>query len=562
MGRIYNEIRRNIEVLNEVNEQIKRKEIVSVYKIYDTIKALHNINHLVQYCNLHARGVLDVERLDKGKIENFNLPDNFEALVNKWEDNLNENDVNDILDDLREGNDTPPFVPELSNYNSDNYLYFFEEITNGLITNSATTPLGISLEGIQVLTVSLHQNVLDTFINKDFVIPNDGRYSSLTAFIDNPFTQTYRNHRNELGIKDKEEYNYFVEEGENFFNEINSRSSFKNPESDYEKHSKMVRFLQRIRTAEHNPHEKALAIKNAISDYKRVRDNDKNAPSLGEFMYYAKNRLESSIFEQGIKLNDDKDSLFLRSFLTDPIKAMEDDIRKENDNTNINDNVNNNDINSANRYANMIHNEKNNYDRINAGKPDKWAEFENDRRQKYDRYVHELAPSLNPQTIKSSYRGGWFERIFRRTSNEWKDVVKFVENWKNEGPNKGNLIMAENIAAKYLRHKFPNVNPEDVTYEMAQQLNGTARERTLACFAIMDAANRADYETWNVQYQNHLERQNEYRRLALLDNNENFQNQINNEIDNLNNANNNIIQNDDSIEEINTNNIIENNELE
>ena len=78
----------------------------------------------------------------------------------------------------------------------------------------------------------------------------------------------------------------------------------------------------------------------------------------------------------------------------------------------------------------------------------------------------------------------------------------------------------------------------------------------------MDAANRADYETWNVQYQNHLERQNEYRRLALLDNNENFQNQINNEINNLNNANNNIIQPDDSIEEINTNNIIENNELE
>lgn len=68
MGRIYNEIRRNIEVLNEVNEQIKRKEIVNVYKIYDTIKALHNINHLVQYCNLHASGVLDVERLEKGTI--------------------------------------------------------------------------------------------------------------------------------------------------------------------------------------------------------------------------------------------------------------------------------------------------------------------------------------------------------------------------------------------------------------------------------------------------------------------------------------------------------------
>ena len=557
MGRIYDEIRRNIEVLNEVNEQIKRKEVVNIYKIYDVIKALANINRLVDYVNVHIAGD-DIGRLDKGNLENFNIPNNFEELVNNWEKNLGNDDVNEIVEDLRDENAAPPFVPQLSNYNSLAYLHFFDEIKTGLINSVKTSHLGISLEGVQVLTVSLHQNVLDTFINKDFIIPNDGRFSGITDFINNPFYQTFLNHKAELGLQEKEDYNYFIEEGENFFNNVNSNSSFKNPENDYEKHSKMVRYLQQIRSALPNPQAKARIIKRAITDYRAFAQEHNDAPSIGEFIYYAKNRLEESIFEQGIKINDDENSLFLRDFLSDPIKAMEDDLRKENgDNI-----INNNNINETNRLANKIHNEKNNYDRLNEGKPSKWVEFENDRRQRYENYVHESIPSLNPQNIKNDYKGNAFERLFRRTSKEWKDVVKFVENWKNEGPNKGNLAAAEKVAANYLRHKFPNVNPEDVTYEMAQRLNNTARERTLVCFAIMDAANKADYETWDNQLHLHEERQNEYRRLALLDNNENFQNQINNEIENLNNVhNNNIIQNNDNNsleEEINTN-IIDNN---
>ncbi len=558
MGRIYDEIRQNIEVLNEVNEQIKRKEVVSVYKIFDVIKAMRNINSLIDYVNNHIAGD-DIERLNKGNLENFNLPNNFEELVNNWEMSLDNNDVNEIVEDIRDENDTPPFVPQLSNYNSNNYLHFFDEIKTSLINNVNTSHLGISLEGVQVLTVSLHQNVMDTFINKDFIIPNDGRFSGLTDFISNPFAQTFRNHKNELGLQEKENYNYFIEEGEYLFNQVNSNSSFKDPENDYEKHAKMVRFLQQIRTTLPNPQAKAQIIKSAITDYRTFKQNHNDAPSVGEFIYYAKNRLEASIFEQGIKINDDEDSLFIRNFLSDPIKTMEDNLRKENgDNI-----INNFNINETNRLANIIHNEKNNYDAINNGKPSIWAEFENDRRQRYERYVHESAPSFNPQNIKNDYKGNAFERLFRRTSKEWKDVVKFVENWKNEGPNKGNLAAAEKVAANYLRHKFPNVNPEDVTFEMAQRLNNTARERTLVCFAIMDAANKADYETWDNQLHLHEERQNEYRRLALLDNNENFQNQINNEIENLENAhNNNIIQkneNNDSLEEEINTNVIDNN---
>jgi len=99
--------------------------------------------------------------------------------------------------------------------------------------------------------------------------------------------------------------------------------------------------------------------------------------------------------------------------------------------------------------------------------------------------------------ILNKNKGGFFERFFRTTSNEYKNFKNAFKAYNDKkSPNYGNKEALRSAAMSYIRHKVPslkdNEEPDSSIYD---NLEGTALNRTALCLSVLD----------NLKYQEKIE---------------------------------------------------------
>ncbi len=262
------------------------------------------------------------------------------------------------------------------------------------------------------------------------------------------------------------------------------------------------------------------AINNYISDRDYIRnvkfhsaghydDLDRYfVPDFNELLKRIYSKVSNMVneLEADFKLGNDKNSVFLKEFMYDPIDALvkqsdilgpnlerlaryqaTGEIKSDNDYDKLSKfNVTfKNEIVKAkddcNEYIqNDIHEWKNNHDlkaswfvnRFNNGKDD-FTEVLNDN------------------------KGGFFENLFGTTSKEYKEFSRRLNLINKDNAEKGDLYGLRKSAFDYLKHKFPNdfkVNGNEYTFDETKiaKLDKTGQGRALLCLNVIKNTYKAE----------------------------------------------------------------------
>ena len=541
MGKLYDKIRKDIDKLKTVDEAIRNKQPVSMDDIFETSVALKKIQYVCIYLEQLQKDKFEGEgRFPNGEMENFNIPENFEDFINNIEEDLTEEQINVAVRHLDLQDKAEPYIPELAEYDPDEYYKYVKDTLNDICSVSLQDHFGISREGVVALTLSAHQEFVKTCKQEDFSYDSyNNKNEDVLDFIYNPIESVINNNGDQLlldygsmrdnFIKDHtKEYEAILKaQGTNirkFFNEFNDNYV-------------MTFGLSKIRQAEWKVGPLADGAKNSITAFTELSKSrkNKNNPSLGEFISEARDRVESTILNRVINLGDDPESKFLKDFLKDPITTLENAFRDDPKNKGL---------------VELIHNERDNYNRAREGKVDLFANIEIARQNRFESLFNRKNPNLNPATFKSEYQGSKFERFLGRTSPEWTALSDYVDSWKNDINNPRDLNHAGELAENYLRHKFPGVDPKNVTEDMVRGLRGAGKERGMFCLSLVQSKMQANEEIDQDIYDNAKRQFDELdkRRHRGLSFSDQLSNDINdNEISNKNDneiENNNIIKND------------------
>ena len=124
-------------------------------------------------------------------------------------------------------------------------------------------------------------------------------------------------------------------------------------------------------------------------------------------------------------------------------------------------------------------------------------------------------------------KGGFFERFFRTTSNEYKNFKNAFKEYNDKNsPNFGNKEALKSAAMAYIRHKVPSLKEnEEPDSNIFDNLEGTSLNRTMLCLSVLD----------QIKYQEKIENLNNTFNNLSDKANENgqkdFQNNLNNDIE-------------------------------
>lgn len=96
--------------------------------------------------------------------------------------------------------------------------------------------------------------------------------------------------------------------------------------------------------------------------------------------------------------------------------------------------------------------------------------------------------NMTPDEIMSRHKGGFFERLFKTTSEEYRNLEGAMNAFENpDSPAYGDLDNLEISATMYLRHKFPNLKDNELpTQDQINSLSGTSKGRAQLCMDIIN----------------------------------------------------------------------------
>lgn len=558
MGRISESLKKNIDIIREADRRLRANEPVDMTLAFELEIALRKINYFTNYCVVNAPDSMESlgRFVSSGELENFNLPENLEEKLAQWEEGLDEAEAEYVFNRLATQDAIPPFVPDLHEPNSTNYINYVKEVIDGVASFSSRAHLGISEEGFKKIMVDIQQDFIKTSLEQDYIYDENNEVEAYAfELAERPFQAPLRDHRDELDLADQRE---FMTDANLMLQERNEAAGHPNPLAALQHHQRMAKFLLPIQECDSKPKDLAEVVQKSVMDFQRVARSAANSgrrdfPTTAEFLSLARDRVEAAVLDRCVELGDDPNSVFLKQFLKNPVEAMTkyyENVpysREAEENTRIQQNLD------------SMRLQQGSYNNFRQGKVDRYDAFMQDRRNRADRFIRESIPSFNPATFKSQYRGGVFERALHRTSPEWQNVSAFMENWSTQGPENGNLDKASDLATKYLQHKFPGVDPKNITVEMCESLDATGRSRSLFCLTVIDSVDAAKAETMNERIAESNRKVRELR--ALVDRPAaNFQQQLANDLANEEVAeNNNEIQNNN---EIHNENEIQNNDIE
>lgn len=488
MGKIYESIRKDIEKLRKIDQAIQNHEVVSMDDVYDVSVALQKINYVIDYTQQQEPSLLSgTIYLPSGSMSHFNLPENFEDMVDEWEAYLGEERADHALNSLRIFTENERLIPEITPHDPMAYYNYVRGTLATIAQNSQSKHFGISRDGVVVMTMSAHQNFVQTALDQDYAFdPRNPETEEIHEFLRKPLTQIAKAHSDDLVFVEATDRRDFIENSEDIVNEMLERGGHPNALEEIENHYPIAKGLAPIRRAHWDAAALSAAIRESVDNYKKQLFSAKNnIPSLGAFLSDARDCIESSVFDHAMVLGDDANSAFIKNFLKDPVDAMEKDFLAKAENEK--------GPNSGfhRRNANDIANERNNYNQARVGKTNRYVESIENRKRRTEEHLRELGVNLDPAHFKVQYQGSAFERFLGKTSQEWTDLSDHIDSWKNAGAER-DYDKAADLAVKYLRHKFPNVEPKDITADMCHRLRGAGRERGLFCLALLESKGMAD----------------------------------------------------------------------
>ena len=488
MGKIYESIRKDIEKLRKIDQAIQNHEVVSMDDVYDVSVALQKINYVIGYTEQQEPALLSgTIYLPNGSMNHFNIPENFEDMVDEWEAYLGEERANHALNNLRIYTENERLIPEITPHNPTAYYNYVRGALDNIAQNSQSKHFGITRDGLVMMTLSAHQNFVQTALDQDYAFdPKKADTEEIHAFLQDPVTQIVNAHADDLLFEDAEQRRDFIENREDIINEMMERGGHRNALEEIENHYPIARGLVPIHRAHWDTAALSAAIRESVDGYmKQLRGAKNNIPSLGAFLSDARDCIESSVFDHAMVLGDDPNSTFIKNFLKNPVDAMEKDFLAKAENQK--------GPNSGmhRRTAEDIRREMGNYNQARVGKTNRYVESIENRKRRTEQHLRELNVNLDPAHFKAQYQGSAFERFLGKTSQEWTELSDHIDSWKNAGADR-DYDKAADLAVKYLRHKFPNVEPKDITEEMCHRLRGAGRERGLFCLALLESKGMAD----------------------------------------------------------------------
>ena len=535
MGRIYEAIRKDIEKLRKIDEAINNKQLVSMDDVYDTCLALEKIQYVITYTESEVPDLLKTEgRFPLGELTNFNIPEDFETIVNNWEESLGDNRVEHALDHLHKQDQIERYVPEITPHNPQAYYEYVRGTVDNIARISQTGHFGISRDGVVAMATSAQQDLVKTIYAQDYAFNvNEKGNQPIYEFIDNPIGEIIEWHRDDLMFDGDQTVREFLREHEQYYANVLNNSEHHRPFQEVQDYYPVANALTPIHTSKWNPKGLSEAIKQSVETYAANYKGKRGEMNVGAFLSIARDRIEDAIFDHAMQLGDDQDSKFVKDFLANPVQTMENHFNE-----------------TKKDIANKIHGQEENYNQARANKVDRFAQIETRKKERFEAMFGENNANFNPATFKHDYQGSTFERFLGRTSPEWTALSDHIDSWKNIGAER-NYDRATELASNYLRHKFPNLDPKEVTPEMCRGLRGAGKDRSLFCLTLVHGKDIAEDEV-NQEIYEQANRRFDQLESRLHPHGENFQDKLANDIkeehdvnnDNEINNDNLIIQND------------------
>ena len=226
---------------------------------------------------------------------------------------------------------------------------------------------------------------------------------------------------------------------------------------------------------------------------------------INELIFTAKNEVAKTIAKRQLETNpknvndmhSDNDNEEVKQFLINPVKYIYEKFKDE-------------EYVESIHYDNPLHNPKQKlvYDescRLSAHQfvqnfefdnlENKYLEFENSV-NKNQIFTSQLCAklALNDSTISASFgkqKAGFFERIFKTTSDEYDSFKQAYEDFNTKGnPLYGNAGALKFFAMNYLKHKFPNLKDNELpTEKQIASLSGAGKERASFCLSVIETYN-------------------------------------------------------------------------
>ena len=537
MGRIYDNLRKDIEKLRQVDAAIQNKQFISMDDIFAVSIALQKIHYVLIYTEHENPDLFfSAQRLEYGDLENFNLPNNFEEMVNGFEEGLGEEKTDVALRHLGLQDQIEPYVPELTKHDPRAYYEYVRDTLDEIGNLNIRQPFGITHAGLSFMALSAREDFVKTVVQQDFAYdPNRSENNGLYNFLLDPLREVIGAHG--VGLESRAD---FIEEQYYDYEQVLQNSEHPDPVNEVTDLYPVADALAPIHKAKWTPKGLDEAIKKSVTEY--MKNRHKQDPSVGEFLSKVRDRIEASLFDHAVVLGKDANSEFLKSFMKDPISAMEKHYTDLDNDKRLGPSP------ADRERAAKIREERQNYEQARTGKVDRYAQMLESRRHRFEEVFNQANPNFDPARFKSAYAGSTFERFLGRTSKEWTDLSNYIDSWKNIGQ-EHDLGKAADLAEKYLRHKFPNTEPKDVTEDMIASLRGAGRERSRFCLSLVQGQAYAEQE------ENHAIYEAANRRFDELENRlhrgANFQERLGSQI-----------ENDNAIEEHANNGIVNNNAIE
>jgi hypothetical protein len=209
-------------------------------------------------------------------------------------------------------------------------------------------------------------------------------------------------------------------------------------------------------------------------------------------------------YDEEMELGKDKDGEFIKRFLNDPIKCINDHLEKQTEAIEDNELFNNQLlvdekqqqksevlININNALKERLNNEKANYNRCVSGKEDLWKKHQDLKANWFLKvFNHKMNNLLISDAIKNN-KGGFFENLFGTTSKEYKAFSKGLDEMMKDGVEKGDLDGLRDKADDYLLHKLKSYDSINNTYDEKEfeKLDATGKGRVLLCLNVINTIN-------------------------------------------------------------------------
>ena len=257
-------------------------------------------------------------------------------------------------------------------------------------------------------------------------------------------------------------------------------------------------FLKTFRTKNYQDFNKAFneSMGYLARYYADVTTQSSNT-DLNEIAYVIKNEIAKMIAKKQIESNDndlsdmhDKgNENLIKSLFSEPLETMAYYIKEHKND--VMETITDKDYKSNLNY---------NYDSIQQKLLSSKIQFQkfelnNSQNQAFDILSSiEANLPLGENAIEDSInrqKPGFFEKVFRRTSKEYKTFIKIFNGYKDkQSPLYGQNEYLKNSAFQYLKHKFPNLKDDEIpTLEQINTIKGIGKERAFFCYNVVKAIN-------------------------------------------------------------------------